>query len=258
VYAFELIEAGMRGKRMATSRGIRASMQQPTDNPKRKMTDRADFGDGDAEFMPTIPLPKRLPTKPIAIADMANFFGVTHRTLHFYEEKKLLQPSRIGAMRVYSPRQVQVMALITLCRETGMPVVQIQELLLELNEAPSQSDCDRIFHDALSARRKELLADESLIRRQMQQINEILDHDRAGHASDGNDNLKSKIPFLTEFEYECLRLMAEGYTPVRISAALDRPMDDIMATESGIIRKFGSSNRFQAVAKAVLLGLIGD
>lgn len=230
-------------------------MQRSMDHPKRIFAEQSE-GDSDARFLPAIPLPKRLPSRPIAIADMANFFGVTHRTLHFYEEKKLLQPHRIGAMRVYAPREVKVMALINLCRETGMPIIQIQELLMELNETASQADCDRIFRDAMLDRRKELMADESLLRRQMQQINEVLDHD--SDSLEGNDNREPKVPFLSEFEFECLKLMAEGYTPVRIANALKRPMEDIMTTETGIIRKFGSSNRFQAVAKAVLLGLLGD
>ena len=231
-------------------------MQRSTDHPIRAFADHSD-DDSDGHFLPAVPLPKRLPSKAIAIADMANFFGVTHRTLHFYEEKKLLQPSRIGAMRVYAPREVKVMALINLCRETGMPIVQIQELLLELTEAATQAACDRIFHAAMSDRKKELMADESLLRRQMQQINEILDH-HDGDSFDSNDNPQPKIPFLSEFEFQCLKLMAEGYTPMRIANGLKRPMEDIMTTETGIIRKFGSSNRFQAVAKAVLLGLLGD
>jgi DNA-binding transcriptional MerR regulator len=231
-------------------------MHRSTDHPKRVFAEQSE-DDSDAHFLPAIPLPKRLPTRPIAIADMANFFGVTHRTLHFYEEKKLLQPQRLGAMRVYAPHEVKVMALINLCRETGMPIIQIQELLLELSDAVSQAECDRLFRAAMLGRRKELTADESLLRRQMQQINEILDH-HAGESLEGNDNREPKVPFLSEFEFQCLKLMAEGYTPVRIANALKRPMEDIMTTEAGIIRKFGSSNRFQAVAKAVLLGLLGD
>lgn len=231
-------------------------MQRSTDHPTQFFAEQADDPD-DVYFLPTIPLPKRLPNKPIAIADMANLFGVTHRTLHFYEEKKLLQPSRMGAMRVYAPHQVKLMALVNLCRETGMPIVQIQELLMELSDAATQSDCDRTFRKSMSDRKKELMADESLLRRQMQQISEILDHD-ASDGQDGNDNRQRKVPFLSELEFECLKLMAEGYTPVRIANILRCPMEEIMATETGIIRKFGSSNRFQAVAKAVLLGLLGD
>jgi DNA-binding transcriptional MerR regulator len=234
-----------------------AGMHRSTENPTQVFADQPDDV-SDVSFLPTIPLPKRIPNKPIAIADMANFFGVTHRTLHFYEEKRLLQPSRIGAMRVYAPHQVKVMALINLCRETGMPIIQIQELLLELGEATSQADCDSLFRAAMSARKKELMADESLIRRQMQQITEILDHDDGDALFDGNDNRQQKVPFLSDFEFRCLKLMAEGYTPVRIANTLKHPMEEIMTTETGIIRKFGSSNRFQAVAKAVLLGLLGD
>jgi DNA-binding transcriptional MerR regulator len=212
---------------------------------------------GSTQFFPSIPLPQRLPSKPVAIADMANIFGVTHRTLHFYEEKKLLQADRIGAMRIYGPHQIKVMALINLCRETGMAIVQIQELLAELAETTSQREADKLFRDAMLAQRRELISSESLIRRQMQQISEILDHETPD-SDDSSDNLASRTPFLTEFELHCLRLMSEGYTPLRISNATGRGIDDILTVENAIIRKFGSTNRFQAVAKAVLLGLIGD
>lgn len=232
-------------------------MDRWTDNPAGTVSGQSD-GVADGCFLPTIPLPKRIPEKAMAIADVANLFGVTHRTLHFYEEKKLLQPSRIGSMRVYAPHQVKTMALINLCRETGMPVAQIQELLLELGEAPTQAECELIFRAAMTARKNELIADESLIRRQMQQINEILTHQDDETGFEGNGNRRKNAPFLSDFEFQCLKLMAEGYSPIRISNALQREIDDIMATETGIIRKFGSSNRFQAVAKAVLLGLIGD
>jgi DNA-binding CsgD family transcriptional regulator len=161
-------------------------------------------------------------------------------------------------MRVYSPHQVKVMALINLCRETGMPVIQIQELLVDLADAVDQQDSDRIFHSALTSRKKELMSDESLLRRQMQQINEILSEAQDSGYLDGNDNHHSPVPYLSEAEFACLKLMAEGHTPARIANAVARSLDDILATEANIVRKFGSSNRFQAVAKAVLLGLLVD
>jgi DNA-binding transcriptional MerR regulator len=244
------------GQTTVSDRG-RAGMQRNSDGMGPLSTVEA-ATDDDAGFLPNVPLPQKIPAKPIAIADMANLFGVTHRTLHFYEEKKLLQPSRTGAMRVYAPDQVKIMALINLCRETGMPVVQIQDLLLELAATRDQQECDRLFHAALLSRRKELIADESLLRRQMQQISEILSESEEGALHEGNDNRQSSTPFLNASEIDCLKLMAEGYTPLRISNTLKQPLEDILATETHIVRKFGSSNRFQAVAKAVLLGLIGD
>jgi DNA-binding transcriptional MerR regulator/DNA-binding CsgD family transcriptional regulator len=207
-------------------------------------------------FLPTIPHQHKLPMRPVAIADMANIFGVTHRTLHFYEEKKLLHADRIGAMRVYGPHQIKVMALINLCRETGMSISQIQDLLGELEGSRTQDEADAILRSALAARKRELVSSESLIRRQMQQVNQLLDHG-APNLEETNDN-ESRPPFLNEFEFECLGLMSEGYTPIRIGNATGRSVDEILTTEAAIIRKFGSTNRFQAVAKAVLLGMIGD
>jgi DNA-binding transcriptional MerR regulator len=208
------------------------------------------------QFLPSIPHQQKLPTRPVAIADMANIFGVTHRTLHFYEEKKLLHADRIGAMRVYGPHQVKVMAVINLCRETGMSIAQIQDLLGELEVSRSQEESDTILRSALTARKRELMSNESLIRRQMQQVNELLDHGQPKQ-EETNDN-EVRPPFLSEFEFECLGLMSEGYTPIRIGNVTGRTVDDILTTEAAIIRKFGSTNRFQAVAKAVLLGMIGD
>jgi DNA-binding transcriptional MerR regulator len=207
------------------------------------------------QHFPFIPMQHRLPAGPIAIADMANIFGVTHRTLHFYEEKKLLRADRIGAMRVYGPLQVKVMSLINLCRETGMAIAQIQDLLSELESSRSQEEADTILRTAMIARKRELVSDESLIRRQMQQVNQLLEHG-APATEETNDN-DVRPPFLSEFEFQCLGLMSEGYTPIRIGNATGREVDDILATEAAIIKKFGSTNRFQAVAKAVLLGVIG-
>jgi DNA-binding CsgD family transcriptional regulator len=159
-------------------------------------------------------------------------------------------------MRVYGPHQVKVMAVINLCRETGMSIAQIQDLLGELEGSRSQEESDTILRSALTARKRELMSNESLIRRQMQQVNELLDHGQPKQ-EETNDN-EVRPPFLSEFEFECLGLMSEGYTPIRIGNVTGRTVDDILTTEAAIIRKFGSTNRFQAVAKAVLLGMIGD
>ncbi|MDO6963424.1 MerR family transcriptional regulator [Rhizobium alvei] len=186
---------------------------------------------------------------------MADAFGVTHRTLHFYEEKGLIHPTRSGSMRTYPTDQVTRMAFVTFCRETGMPVAQIQDLLSEMETATTQEQTEQIFRRALVERRAELAANQALVRRQMQQIAEYL----ADSVSDrGDEDSDERLPFLTEFENTCLALMAEGYTPVRIAAATRRNIDEILDVEASVIRKFGSSNRFQAVAKAVLLGLVGE
>lgn len=204
-------------------------------------------------FLPTTPLPSNLPFGPVAIAEMADAFGVTHRTLHFYEEKGLIRAGRIGLMRVYGHDDVLQMGVINACREVGMPVVVIQELMEELQHARSQDEAERIFREALMIRKRELIAGMSTVRRQMQQISTLLDQDSAMPLST-NDN-QDDID-LSGIERQCLDMMADGHTAMRMARALDLAPDHVQELEMAILRKFSANNRFQAVAKAVLLGLV--
>lgn len=205
-------------------------------------------------FLPAAPLPDDLPEGRLAIAEMANAFGVTHRTLHFYEEKGLLSAARVGPMRVYGPVEIQQMAVVNTCRETGMPVAAIRDMLDALADAQSQEEADAIFRGAMIARKRELAAQQATIQRQMQQIGELLDIG-VGQEIEINDNVRPEA--LSELELRCLTLMAEGYPTTRIARALEVEPGQVQAMEKEIIRKFNGNNRFQAVAKAVLLGIIG-
>jgi DNA-binding transcriptional MerR regulator len=185
---------------------------------------------------------------------MANAFGVTHRTLHFYEEKGLLAANRIGLMRVYHQDDVMRMAVINVCRETGMPIAVIQELMDELRGARSQEDAESMFHEALTVRKRELTAEMSTLHRQLQQVGDLLDNDDQSEIPALNDNENEEG--LTDQERNCLNLMAEGFSTQRIARALDLKHDETQSLEAGIILKFRANNRFQAVAKAVLLGIV--
>ncbi|CAN7432539.1 MerR family transcriptional regulator [Agrobacterium genomosp. 3] len=209
-----------------------------------------------SSFLPDISLPSSLPAEPVPIADMANIFGVTHRTLHFYEEKALLTSKRIGQMRVYTHRNVQRMAVINVCREVGISVAAITEIMEKLVRSLSQEEADDIFHVALRQRKRELTAELSTLQRQAQQIEELLVIDSDADGFDGAERGPAKDIALTDTERKCLELMAEGYAPVRLARALGLSGSDLNALEAKIIGKFSASNRFQAVAKAVLLGVI--
>jgi DNA-binding transcriptional MerR regulator len=205
-------------------------------------------------FLPSAALPPDIPHGPVPIADMANAFGVTHRTLHFYEEKGLISANRIGLMRVYDQDDVMRMAVITVCRETGMPIAVIQELMDVLRSAASQEEAESIFREALSQRKRELTAEMSTLHRQLQQVSDLLDYDSSLDLPPINDNRDPAS--LTDQERQCLELMAEGYSTQRIARALDLRHEETRALEADIIMKFQANNRFQAIAKAVLLGIV--
>ena len=207
-------------------------------------------------ILPDIATARELPREPVAIADMAEFFGVTHRTLHFYEEKDLIRARRLGLMRVYSERDVSRMALINACREVGMPISLIQDLFETLATASSKTEANLFFEEALLVRQRELAANLSTLHRQLRKINMLLAPDEDGGVTLTHANRHR--PELDEIELRCLQLMAEGYSQIRISRTLELRPDETEAIERRVAEKLGAQNRFQAVAKAVLIGIVAN
>ena len=64
-----------------------------------------------------------------SIAEASEELGVTQRTLRFYEDKGLIQPRRVGAMRVYSRREMGRMQLILRGKRLGFSIREIGEFL---------------------------------------------------------------------------------------------------------------------------------
>ena len=65
----------------------------------------------------------------IGIREMCDRFGVTPRTLRFYEAKELLFPRRDGVRRLYGDRDRARMALILRGKRYGLALETIRELL---------------------------------------------------------------------------------------------------------------------------------
>ena len=65
----------------------------------------------------------------IRIGDLAKQFGVTLRTLRFYEDKGLLTPKRDGNQRLYSQRDVTRLSLITLGTKVGFSLREIKQIM---------------------------------------------------------------------------------------------------------------------------------
>lgn len=63
------------------------------------------------------------------IQDVANELGITTRTIRFYEDKGLLEPERVGTMRVYSRREMGRLRLILRGKRLGFSLREIREFL---------------------------------------------------------------------------------------------------------------------------------
>lgn len=188
---------------------------------------------------------------PLPIADMADLFGVTHRTLHFYEEKRLIKAERLGTMRVYDAENIRRMAVICACREIGISLAAIQELMDELSDVRTQDEADALFQRALEARKREITADLSSINRQIQQIRTLIERTDVLAATSADDR-----PTVSDLERRCLILMAEGLSGRDLAERLGIDVAALAKLEENLMEKLGARNRFQAAAKAVMIGIL--
>lgn len=63
------------------------------------------------------------------IGDLAKEFGVSLRTLRFYEDKNLLNPRRNGVTRIYSRRDRARLKLVLMGKRVGFSLTEIKEML---------------------------------------------------------------------------------------------------------------------------------
>ena len=63
------------------------------------------------------------------ITELCREFGITLRTIRFYEDKGLLKPRRINGARVYTRRDRARLALILRSKAIGAPLAEIKHYL---------------------------------------------------------------------------------------------------------------------------------
>lgn len=70
-----------------------------------------------------------LPSDTLTIRDLGKEFGVSARTLRFYEEKGLLNPRRHGQDRLYSRRDRARLKYVLMGKCVGFSLEEIREML---------------------------------------------------------------------------------------------------------------------------------
>ena len=72
---------------------------------------------------------------PWSIAQVADAFGVTHRTVRHYEDLRLITPERRGTQRLYHRRDRTRLGLILRGKRLGFPLEEIRTII-DLFDAP--------------------------------------------------------------------------------------------------------------------------
>jgi DNA-binding transcriptional MerR regulator len=63
------------------------------------------------------------------IQEVASELGISTRSIRFYEDKGLLEPQRVGSMRVYTRREIGRLQLILRGKRLGFSLREIKEFL---------------------------------------------------------------------------------------------------------------------------------
>jgi len=112
--------------------------------------------------------------RPLAISEMSERFGVTLRTLRFYEEKGLLNPVRKGARRFYGARDVSRMRVILQAKKIGLTLVEIRKVISLVEGNSARGEQFKELQMICQAQQEILLEQKQLIDEQIAEVGEIL------------------------------------------------------------------------------------
>lgn len=72
------------------------------------------------------------------ITELATEFGVTTRTIRFYEDEGLVKPKRNGLSRIYSPRDRVRLKLVLRGKRVGFSLAEIREIMDMYDSEPGE------------------------------------------------------------------------------------------------------------------------
>lgn len=90
------------------------------------------------------------------IADLAEEFAVTHRTIRHYEDRGLLSPERRGTVRVFHPRDRVRLELVLRGRRLGFSLEEIATIVDMYDEQPGEAGQLHYLLERIAGRRRDL------------------------------------------------------------------------------------------------------
>lgn len=90
------------------------------------------------------------------ITELAREYGVTLRTIRFYEEQGLLSPERRGTQRIFHAGDHVRLGLVLRGKRLGFPLDEIKTIIGMYDAEPGEAGQLRYLLDQIEARRAEL------------------------------------------------------------------------------------------------------
>ena len=105
------------------------------------------------------------PAATFAISDLAREFGITPRTIRFWEDQGILAPERAGSKRVFTRRDRARLKMALRGKRLGLSLAEIKDLIgmysSTEDETPQLLECLRVMssrREALEQQREDIEA----------------------------------------------------------------------------------------------------
>jgi len=113
------------------------------------------------------------------ISELAREFGITPRTIRFYEDQGIVSPAREGRNRVYHPRDRTRLKLALRGKRMGFQLAEILDLINMYDASPDNTDAQlQHYVEVLERHRTTLEQQRRDLEQTLREINEQLAHCR--------------------------------------------------------------------------------
>ena len=107
------------------------------------------------------------------ISNLANEFDITTRTLRFYEEKGLLNPTRNGQARIYSAADRTRLKLVLRGKRIGLSLEDSAEIIGMYDPCGSNQQQLEKLLSAIAAQKAKLLAQQNALNDMMKDLDQV-------------------------------------------------------------------------------------
>lgn len=90
------------------------------------------------------------------ITELTKEFGISTRTIRFYEDEGLIKPVRRGRTRLFRPADRNLLKLILRGKRLGFSIAEIREIIEMYRSPPGEVGQLKLLVEKVNSRREEL------------------------------------------------------------------------------------------------------
>ncbi len=90
------------------------------------------------------------------ITELTREFGISTRTLRFYEDEGLIKPVRRGRTRLFRPADRHLLMQILRGKRLGFSIAEIRDIIKMYREPPGEAGQLKLLIDKVEEKREEL------------------------------------------------------------------------------------------------------